>query len=227
MEDAIKLYYFDFDIRNLFLRHISRIEINFRTKVIYIASNYFSNDSFWYTREENFKDGFVNSSNYQHVLTDLKKGSVIAQDLKKYGRAYSPAWKGIEHMTFGSVICLYENLKDAVLRNSIAKEFGMDSQAKFRNHINTLRRLRNFCAHGKVLFDMSFPQAICDTKDLKLGSRKTMLSGGYMVLKYMLGKVSSNREHDLSDSMKSILSRIDSPVLDVIKNCSGLEDDLL
>lgn len=31
---AIKLYYFDFDLRNLFLRYISRIEINFRTTII-------------------------------------------------------------------------------------------------------------------------------------------------------------------------------------------------
>lgn len=48
-----------------------------------------------------------------------------------------------------------------------------------------------------------------------------------MVLKYMLGKVSTNREQDLSNSMKDILSKIDTPVLDVIKSCSGLEDSLL
>lgn len=30
---AIKLYYFDFDLRNILLRYISRIEVNFRTSV--------------------------------------------------------------------------------------------------------------------------------------------------------------------------------------------------
>lgn len=34
----IKLYYFDFDLRNLLLRYISRIEVNFRTNLIYTAS---------------------------------------------------------------------------------------------------------------------------------------------------------------------------------------------
>ena len=224
MEYAIKLYYFDFDIRNLFLRYISRIEINFRTKVIYVASNHFLNDPFWYTKEENFKDGFVGSSNYKHILTSLTKESAIAHDLKKYKRAYSPAWKAIEHMTFGAVICLYENLKDPVLRNAIAKEFGINSAKYLSHYINIVRQLRNYCAHGKVLFDISFPKAICDSKELKLGARKTMLSGGYMVLRYMLGKISTPRERELSCSMRKIFSKISSQeVLDVIENCSGLK----
>ena len=33
LDYAIKLYYFDFDLRNIFLRYISRIEVNFRTTV--------------------------------------------------------------------------------------------------------------------------------------------------------------------------------------------------
>ena len=31
---AIRLYYFDFDLRNILLKYISRVEINFRTKLI-------------------------------------------------------------------------------------------------------------------------------------------------------------------------------------------------
>lgn len=126
MEYAIKLYYFDFDIRNLFLRYISRIEVNFRTKVIYTASNHFSDDPFWYAKAENFEDNFVSGSNYQRALSDLKRESTIMKDLEKYDRAYAPAWKAIEHMTFGSVICLYENLRDAKLRSDIAKAFGIE-----------------------------------------------------------------------------------------------------
>lgn len=37
--DVIKLYYFDVDLRNLLLKYTSRIEINFRTKVVYYMSN--------------------------------------------------------------------------------------------------------------------------------------------------------------------------------------------
>ena len=53
-ENVIQLYYFDFDVRNLFLRYISRIEINFRTKLIYIASNFFKDNPFWYVDKPTF-----------------------------------------------------------------------------------------------------------------------------------------------------------------------------
>ena len=227
IEYAIRLYYFDFDIRNLFLRYISRIEINFRTKVIYIASNHFSGDPFWYADPSKFKTGFVSSPKYQAALNELQKESVIAHDLKKYGRKYSPAWKAIEHMTFGTVICIYENLADAKLKSIIAKEFGISSSKAFSNYINTIRRLRNHCAHGKVLFDMKFQQAI-SSKEVKPGDGKTKLSGAYMVLKYMLGAVSVRRKNDLSGAMRAIFSGIDSKeVRDVIEKCSGLNDKLL
>ena len=38
-DDAVKLYYFDFKLRNYLLKALSRIEIAFRTKVIYLVSN--------------------------------------------------------------------------------------------------------------------------------------------------------------------------------------------
>lgn len=231
MEYAIRLYYFDFDIRNLFLRYISRIEINFRTKVIYIVSNHYSTDPFWYADPSYFKADFVSSSNYKKylvALNELQKETVISQDLKDHARKFAPAWKAIEHLTFGTVICIYDNLNDAKLKGIIAKEFGLDSSKKFSNYINTLRFLRNQCAHGKVLFDLHLPQAIRDSKWVKPGEGKTKLSGAYMVLKYMLGFVSTNRRDELSKTMKNIFSSIDLPeVRDVIEKSSGLNDKLL
>lgn len=40
-DDAVKLYYFDFDLRNLLLRYTSRIEVAFRTYLTYYISNNF------------------------------------------------------------------------------------------------------------------------------------------------------------------------------------------
>jgi len=37
--DIVALYYLDVDLRNILMRYISRIEINFRTKLIYYVSN--------------------------------------------------------------------------------------------------------------------------------------------------------------------------------------------
>lgn len=35
LSDVIALYYLDVDLRNILLKYLNRIEINFRTKVIY------------------------------------------------------------------------------------------------------------------------------------------------------------------------------------------------
>ncbi len=37
--DAVTLYYLDVDLRNILLKCLNRIEINFRTKVVYYVSN--------------------------------------------------------------------------------------------------------------------------------------------------------------------------------------------
>lgn len=47
-EDAVKLYYFDFDLRLLLTRYLTRIEIAFRTALIYNLSNKYSPNSVWF-----------------------------------------------------------------------------------------------------------------------------------------------------------------------------------
>jgi len=37
--NIINLYYLDVDLRNILLKYIKRIEVNFRTKIIYNTSN--------------------------------------------------------------------------------------------------------------------------------------------------------------------------------------------
>lgn len=219
---AIKLYYFDFDLRNLFLRYISRIEINFRTKLIYYASNEYKDDPFWYVNTKCVKKEFVESDRYKKAIYDANCEPVVKQDLLKYKRKYAPAWKVLESMTFGAVISLYENLIDGRLKHDISKALGIESSVQFSNYLNTIRRLRNHCAHGKVLFDISLPAAICNGPAGNLGNRKTMLSGAYYVLKYMLGNVSENRQDDLVKDVKDAYNRIQLPIVEqVICDNSG------
>lgn len=47
-EDVVKLYYFDFDLRNLLMRYINRIEINFRTYLTYSVSNKYKDSPTWF-----------------------------------------------------------------------------------------------------------------------------------------------------------------------------------
>lgn len=49
LDDVIDLYYLDIDLKNLLLKYIYRIEVHFRTQLIYFASNCYSDTPNWYS----------------------------------------------------------------------------------------------------------------------------------------------------------------------------------
>ena len=132
----------------------------------------------------------------------------------------------LEFMPFGTIINLYDNLKDQHLKCDIAKVYGISKPTVFSNYINTVRRLRNCCAHGKVLFDLSLPEAISKGPLGDLGGRKTMLSGAYLVFRYFLQKISENRVIEMETKLQEAYNSIPYQcVKDVILHNSGLEEE--
>lgn len=212
LDYAIKLYYFDFDVRNLFLRYISRIEINLRTTIIYYVSNAYKDNPYWYVDSKVIDQNTINSPEYQKALADLAKEPLIKLDRKQHGkRPYAPAWKALEFMSFGTIIKLYESIKNPHLQCDIAEVYGMSHPSQFSNYINTVRKLRNYCAHGKVLFDLHLDEAIGNGPLGNLGNRKTMLSGMYMVFRYFLEIISTNRVKEMEEELLRAFERIPYP----------------
>lgn len=220
---AIKLYYFDFDLRNLLLRYISRIEVNFRTTVVYLASNEYKDNPYWYVDNSVIKKETLQSDEYQRALKEMCSDPFIKHDSKTHGnRPYPPAWKAFEFLSFGTIVKVYEGLKNPHLRCDISNHFGMSHPTQFTNYINTVRRLRNSCAHEKVLFDMNLTQSIGDGPLGNLGNRRTMLSGAYQVFKYLLGCISMNRVKEMQAELINAFDRVSYPVVkNVIFNNSG------
>lgn len=223
LDYAIKLYYFDFDLRNLLLRYISRIEVNFRTTVIYYVSNSYKENPFWYVDDHIINKATINSPEYQKALKDLTKEPLCKQDKKAHGkRPYPPAWKALEYMSFGTIIKLYESLINPHLQCDISNVYGMNHPSQFSNYINTVRKLRNYCAHGKVLFDVNLDEAIGNGPLGYLGNRKTMLSGMYLVFKYFLGKISTNRVKEMEADLLRAFDRVPyQSVKDIISDNTG------
>ncbi len=224
-EYAIKLYYFDYDLRNLLLRYISRVEINFRTKVIYFASNKHKDDPAWYVNRKYVKPALLKSSEYRKAIAELKRETVVRNHAKLHPEhRNAPAWKALEFMSFGTIIKIYESLADGGLRMQIARECGVDSPRRLSSYINTIRRLRNSCAHGKVLFDLKLGEAISTGGAVRLTPQsKTMFSGAYSVLHYMLGQISENRAQEIQNQLyQAFLDAQAEEVRQVIRHSTGL-----
>lgn len=144
---AIRLYYFDYDLRNILLKYINRVEINFRTKLIYHASNRYKQDPFWYHDSKYVNKEFLEDDVMKKAMKDASKEDVIIQDMKAHKRSTSPAWKAMEFFSFGATISLYNNLKETPLKCEISNLYGMSSPNNFLSYIDTVRKLRNYCAH--------------------------------------------------------------------------------
>lgn len=225
---AIRLYYFDYDLRIILLKYINRVEINFRTKLIYHASNRYKQDPFWYQDCKYVNKAFLEGDVMEKAMKDASKEDVIIQDMKAHKRSITPAWKAMEFFSFGAVISLYNNLREGPLKCEISNLYGMSSPNNFLSYIDTVRKLRNYCAHGKVLFDKNLPEAISNGPLGYLGNNKTQLFGAYRVLEYLLGRVSQNRVLDMKQEVKALFDKMpDDIVKQIILQNSGFQLKML
>ena len=226
LENAIKLYYFDFDVRNILQKYISRIEINFRTKLIYYASNCYPENSMWYVDSTVLNESFLNGEKYQNTLLGLNIEPVIKRDITIHNTQYAPAWKAVEFMPFGTILEIYRNLKNPKLKCDISLLYGISETSKFCTYMDAIRILRNYSAHGKVLFDLRLPKAIPDGVCGYMAENKTRFAGAYIVFKYFLGKVSPNRVLEMQEDMKRALNQVpDDIVTNIIEKKSGLKEN--
>ena len=206
-EDAVSLYYFDHDLRNILIPYLHRIEISFRTNVIYIISNHYKRNPTWFADPKVVEAGFLND--LPNFYKDIRKNDAIKRHHRKYiNDIYAPAWKTLEYMTFGNMLYLFENLKDASLKELVRAKFNVSSLDAFLSQMKTIRTIRNVCAHGHNLFDLRFhkPLKVGELKGLDAGQRST-ISGGLIVIANILKSISENRSHELISRVSELLTK--------------------
>lgn len=218
-EDAVNLYYFDFDLRLLLMRYLNRIEIAFRTSLIYNLSNKYNSTSIW------FVDGSVVSRSYARdfeskvYTSDFRRNPVIHRHHQKNPNdRFAPSWKTLEFMTFGAVMKLYEQLKEREDKIFISQKFGIRQVVTFENYMHTIRQVRNACAHGLLLYDMRLPRRINRGPAGQTPQESGNIVGALRVIKYIVGQISSNRAEDMGAAIKSLYDKLcsDSPNLKLL-----------
>lgn len=156
--DALMLYAFDFNLRNMLLKPLERIETAFRTFMIYRVSTRYPESPFW------FSDRHVVSSTQakgfeRAVYLPLKRQNKHIQlhHMRFPKDRFAPAWKTLEFTTLGTMCSLYTSLNSSQLRQDIARHFGVSQESVFSNYMEVVRELRNICAHGNVLYSFRPP----------------------------------------------------------------------
>lgn len=204
----VDLYYFDHDLRHILMRYISRIEVNIRTFITYTVSNYYRNDPTWFVNSRVVKADFRNNFE-QKIYSTLRQNPCIANHHHRYHNdRFAPAWKTLEFMTLGSIITLYESLLDQDLKLQIAKHYGLNTIPLFENYLQTLKVIRNACAHGNHIFDLQLIKAVKKgpLQHFEAEHRHDIYAV-LLVLLYFLHHISENREQELRIALENHLKQ--------------------
>ena len=216
------LYEFDTKLRRLLLIALERIEVNIRTQITYIVSNYYKNSPTWFADSNLMKSDFVDTFE-EKVYKTLRDNPIIKRHHNKYiNDKYAPAWKTIEFMTLGNITSLYRAIKDDVVKLEIAKKYGCTIRV-FINYLETIRVIRNKCAHGNCIYNTEIAKGIA-TKPANIPEdSRHNINGVLCVISYLLGKISEKRKEDLKLSIKDLMNaqrEINTTM--IIENCTKI-----
>lgn len=222
--DVLDLYYFDYDLRKILTYYLNRIEVNLRTYITYTVSNYYKESPTW------FVDSSVMKSNYiadfeDKVYRTISENPVIKRHHNKYiNDRFAPAWKTIEFMTLGNLCSLFNNLKDDNRKISIAKHYQC-GLGVFINYMETIRVIRNSCAHGTCIYNISLAKAVRSSKYVPITEdTRHNIRGVISVVRYILGIVSANRQNDMDREISDLLNKPRSQFArQIIQQCTGFD----
>lgn len=226
-EHIVKLYYFDFSLRNILLKFIYRIEINFRTFLTYTLSNNHADSPTWFINASVVCHDYIRSFDAE-VYNKMRRNPILSCHHKTHiNDRYAPAWKTIEFMTLGEVIRLYQAIRSTESKRLIASHFGLNNTTTFDSYLSVVLTVRNRCAHGNILYDFALPRSIRrGPANISQAQDYQRLGGILRVLYYMIGCVSKNRQDDFKKELKALFSGYYSiaGVREIIKAGTGISD---
>jgi len=213
--NVINLYYMDVDLENILLKYLKRIEVNFRTKLIYYISNKYKKDPVWYSNPEIMQSNFIDNID-KKLYNDrfIKENKQIKlHHIKHRNDKYAPAWKTFEFLTFGAIVTVFNSIKDEEIKKEISLMYGLKDLKAFTNFIHTIKYIRNICAHAGVLFDLNMPKGIRKIPKVKFNKNNNQsLDAGIKTISYFLGYISEDRKADMNKDILDLFSKYDSNI---------------
>lgn len=216
--DVVKLYYLDVDLRNVLLKYINRIEINFRTKVVYYVSNKYKNAPTWFIDPKIMDAEFIKSIEEYYNPKFIKNNRTIQlHHRNNINDKYAPAWKTLEFFTFGAVLKIFKSLNEEDIKKRVAVEYKVQNLNKFINLMDTIVFVRNTCAHGGVLFDFQIPQGIAILPGIVFNdNNRHSLDSSIKIISYILNSVSESRRIEMEELIDELFKSHNDN--EVIKN---------
>ena len=213
LEEIVALYYFDFDLRTILNRYLSRIEVSLRATLIYELSIKYVSDPTWFVNPAVVSSLFISNFN-REVYSHLQNKPTIRDHHARYSGVYAPAWKTMEFMTIGNLEKLYDNLLSTVDKALISGKYGEPAIATFKSYMSAVREVRNACAHGNIVYELRLTNGIktgIACPSFSAGETQN-LKGALLVIKHLLGCISKNRLAEMKNDLQVATRRLYSKV---------------
>jgi len=223
-DTIVRLYYFDFDLRHLLIKYISRIEIHLRTVLVNTMALRCRNSGEWFVNDRIVSQSYVNG--FDKIYDRVRLSPYIKAHHRNHSCKYAPARKTLEFMTFGEIIDLVEAITDVKTRLEIALHFGIHSLKTFSSYLSAIKRIRNRCAHGGVLYDYAASIRLVGNGPVDLSNvyDRFNLNGSIKVIEYFVGVISENRRQEMMAEVKKLVDncRDDENLYNAISISSGI-----
>lgn len=158
-ENAVRLYYFDKDLRALLFTAIQSVEVALRSRIMHEAAMKYG--AFWFMDMGIVSSQNLATDNLRKIRKELarSKEDFILEHKSKYTVPdMPPVWKSLEVVTFGTLSKLYSNLSDNALKKQIARQFTLPQHIVLESWIKSFAALRNHIAHHSRIWNRSYPQ---------------------------------------------------------------------
>ena len=157
-DNALDLYRFDCDLRELIFTAIQAVEIALRSKMIHHISLQYG--AFWFTDVSLFRDANIHHKCMEQIRQELKRTreEFIIEHSAKYSEPeFPPVWKTLEVTSFGTLSKLFCNFADNKIKKRIAREFNLPQHLVLESWIKSAVVLRNYLAHHSRVWNRKFP----------------------------------------------------------------------
>ena len=209
-EEIINLYVFDRQLRLLIFNAIEKIEISFRTQIIYQYA--LVHGSHWHLKPELYN----NSVYFAEQIASLEKEIDRSNEtfIKHYKNKYTkpsspPSWMSLEVSSMGLLSKLFKNLKKDAVKTNVANYYGLKDVDLFSNWMFCLSILRNTCAHHGRVWNRRLPEIAIPKKTLYpyLENKKFYTNKTYAILcnmVYILNIISP--EHSFKNNLLMLMN---------------------
>lgn len=165
-EEIVAFYFFDEELRTLFLKYILHIERHIKSLLSYYFCDKHGDSQSEYLNPNNYNLSKNNTSEILRLVNSLSKSislpsnyAYITHHVKKYGNV--PLWVATNALTFGQVSKMYQYVPTDI-KSKISKHFGNLTEIQLHQMITLVARCRNVCAHGERLYSFKIRENIPD-----------------------------------------------------------------